>query len=96
MRVRAPLIPDVALVELPPKKSSLHQQSLRLLSIDILTVLVQQKDVSAVQIDGMGSTETGHYAACCQSAVRAAGLAGSNSQPPPTTMILGAGILAVR
>ena len=43
----------------------------------------------------MSSTETGYCAAVVSDAIEAVGISGVNSQPPPTTMILGAGIFAI-
>lgn len=64
--MRAPLIPEVALVELPPKKPSLVSEVLgssrvyRVADMEGLTVLVQDDDITAVEVDRMCGTETGH------------------------------------
>ena len=64
MRVRAPLIPEVAFVELPPKKSvfvvSVDIQA-RILTL-LLTVLVEHQDIATVEVDGVGSAEAGKTA----------------------------------
>lgn len=67
--VRAPLIPDVALVELPPKKPSGGVSVTRDCGIDdngcdarefALTLLVENDDIPTGQIDGMGSAQPRH------------------------------------
>jgi hypothetical protein len=66
VRVRAPLIPDVALVELPPMKSGKAHMSgqrapraLRIGKIRILTVLVEQQNISAGEVDGVSGAQAG-------------------------------------
>lgn len=76
MRVRAPLIPEVAFVELPPKKAGnvslgssrlgqfletrpfAHEEVVR--QFRRRTLLVENEDIAAVQVDGVSGTETGH------------------------------------
>ncbi|KAI7360325.1 hypothetical protein KC320_g191 [Hortaea werneckii] len=64
VRVRAPLIPEVALVELPPMKSGMpsannHRETLHMLR-EQLTVLIQQHDIAAGKVNGVSSTQAGH------------------------------------
>lgn len=58
MRVRAPLMPDVALVELPPEaqRVSVCSEECRTSGHTKEGILVENKDVSASLEDGMGST----------------------------------------
>lgn len=60
MRVRAPLIPEVALVELPPKKAEKSAYCFETGEMDYLTLLIENEDVSTIEVDGVGGTETGH------------------------------------
>lgn len=53
------------------------------------TVLVEEQDVAASKVDGMSSTEAGHYSLISHSAWRMV-LGGFCLHPPPTTMTLGA------
>jgi len=64
VRVRAPLIPEVALVEFPPKKP---KGIIKLYSTmngevsDLQTLLVENKNISTIQVQGVGSAETRYY-----------------------------------
>ena len=66
VRVRAPLIPEVALVEFPPKNP---KEIIKLYSImngevsDLQTLLVENKNISTSQIQGVSSAETRYYQA---------------------------------
>lgn len=57
------MIPEVAFVEFPPKKSG---QSLKIESrfgyARIRTILVEKKDVASSKVNGMGGTESSHCA----------------------------------
>ena len=57
------------------------------------TVLVKEQDIAAVEIDCVSSAQSGHFWPPLVVQM-AEGLVGMESlQPPPTTMILGAGML---
>ena len=59
---RAPLIPDVALVELPPMKSGPSQKTAfgRWSSFK-LTVLVEQNNITTSKVNGVSSAQAGHW-----------------------------------
>lgn len=57
MRVKAALIPDVAFVELPPKKSTPQLVADCVAKSFVLTVLVKKENVASGKIDGMRSAQ---------------------------------------
>lgn len=67
VRVNAPLMPDVALVELPLKNTNDEcDENVKLLLKDTLPeerILVQQEDVASLLVDGVCSGQTGQTAA---------------------------------
>lgn len=56
-------MPEVALVELPPKKAGGGNVSVGYSTPGMFdrTLLVQNHDVATVQVDGVGSTEARHW-----------------------------------
>lgn len=59
--MRAPLIPDVAFVELPPMKSGRMSETSSSRSLmSKLTVLVKENNISTGQVDGVSSAQAGH------------------------------------
>jgi hypothetical protein len=65
VRVRAPLMPDVALVELPPEaqRVSVRSEECRMRGDTKEGILVEDKDVSPSLEDGMCSTQPGQTTA---------------------------------
>lgn len=64
VRVRAPLIPEVALVEFPPKKPEEIIKPYSTMNgevSDLQTLLVENKNISTSQVQGVGSAETRYY-----------------------------------
>jgi hypothetical protein len=52
-------MPDVALVELPPKKSRAGCQTLPVVRGSVsLTVLIEQQYIAAIEIDSVGGAES--------------------------------------
>ena len=63
MRVRAPLIPEVAFVEFPPMKSASRVSGSNdgeKIEQGGLTVLVEQDDISASEVNGVSSAQARH------------------------------------
>ena len=68
MRVRAPLMPDVAFVELPPKKPvqivgltlgrDICRRSEHHIEASLLTLLVEDDNVATSEVDGVSGTKT--------------------------------------
>lgn len=86
-------MPEVALVELPPKKSARGRPVSRKTSncdIVLHTVLVKQQNTAAVQIDGMSRAQARH---CIAISMDKGGGSSRHSRPPPTTITLGGAIL---
>ena len=93
--MRAALIPDVALVELPPKKSAdevIHQPETPSRTGPCTyarTILVEEENVATSQVDGVCSTEPGHWY-MVNNALQSSINPRACLHPPPTTMTLGA------
>jgi hypothetical protein len=103
------LIPEVALVELPPKKSEEKacqpgKENYRAISrisstghrggecAGRLTLLVQNQDITPIQVDGMSGTKAGHLRSIKMVRWEENSKQGikRSSRPPPTTITLGA------
>lgn len=54
-------MPEVALVELPPKKSTTGSAWDVSARKDALTLLVEDENISTVQINGVRGTQAGHW-----------------------------------
>lgn len=48
------------MVELPPKKAEKSAHCSKSWEMDYLTLLIENEDVSTIEVDGVGGTETGH------------------------------------
>lgn len=74
------------MVELPPKKAGKSAHRPKSWGMDHLTLLIENEDVSTIEVDGVGGTETGH----CNGQQRLILQRRENHvHPPPTTMTLG-------
>ena len=87
VRVKAPLIPEVALVELPPMKSKPHVRRAYYCSVNtVRTVLVEKKHIATSEVYGMGSAQAGNCASV--SAIVYILTYRIYLRPAPTTMTL--------
>lgn len=91
VRVNAPLMPEVAFVEFPPKKPVIWLAMIvfEWVAEGDVTLLIENDDVAAVLVDGMSGAQARHCKRAHRSAIIHSFSAfhdDQNSHPPPTTI----------